>query len=169
MAATKDFRSFERFYYSEPDNRNAVLFPERINGLYARLDRPFTRWYLLDRAYDIWLSYSPDLRFWGEHRMVLSHEQVAWGNNKIGPGPQPIRTEQGWLVIYHGAEYPDGTGTDWQKTYRAGVMLLDLEDPSRVIAQPTAPLMSPEADYETDPTRRPNVIFATGAIVEDDG
>jgi len=169
IAATHDFRTFDKFYYSEPDNRNAVLFPETINGLYARLDRPFTRWYWLDRAYDIWISYSPDLRFWGEHRRVLSYRDVPWGNNKIGPGPPPIKTDRGWLVIYHGVEHPDGTDTDWQKTYRAGVMLLDLDDPSRVIAQPKAPLMSPEADYETDPTRRPNVVFPTGAIVEADG
>jgi beta-1,4-mannooligosaccharide/beta-1,4-mannosyl-N-acetylglucosamine phosphorylase len=169
IMSTRDFKTFDRLYYSEPDNRNAVLFPEKINGLYARLDRPFTHWYWLDRAYDIWISYSPDLRYWGDHRMVLSYEDVPWGNNKIGPGPQPIKTDEGWLVIYHGAEHPDGTDTDWQKTYRAGVMLLDLDDPSKVIAQPMAPLMSPETDYETDPARRPNVIFLTGAIVEDDG
>jgi len=129
IAATKDFRSFEQLYYSEPDNRNAVLFPEKVGGLYARLDRPFTRWYYLDRAYDIWLSLSPDLRFWGEHHRVLSYERVPWGNNKIGPGPAPIRTPEGWLAIYHGAEHPDGTDTAWRKTYRARVMLLDLERP----------------------------------------
>ncbi len=169
ILATKDFRSFERLYYSEPDNRNAVLFPDKIGGLYVRLDRPFTRWYYQDRAYDIWLSRSPDLRYWGDHRLLLSYSDVAWGNNKIGPGPQPIRTKKGWLVIYHGAEYPDGTDTAWKKTYRAGVMLLDLEDPSKIVARPDAPLLEPEAPYETDPEFRPNVVFPTGAILEDDG
>lgn len=166
---TKDFKTFETIYRSEPDNRNAVLFPEKVNGLYVRLDRPFTRWYYQDRAYDIWLSRSPDLRFWGEHKLLLSYADVPWGNNKIGPGPQPIKTEKGWLVIYHGSEWPDGTDTAWKKTYRAGVMLLDLNDPTKVLARPDAPLLEPEADYETDPEFRPNVIFPTGAVLEDDG
>jgi beta-1,4-mannooligosaccharide/beta-1,4-mannosyl-N-acetylglucosamine phosphorylase len=166
---TRDFRSFETICRSEPDNRNAVLFPERIGDRYVRLDRPFTRWYHLDRAYDIWISRSPDLRYWGDHRLLLSYSDVPWGNNKIGPGPQPIRTPRGWLVIYHGAEWPDGTDTAWKKTYRAGVMLLDLDDPSKVIARPNAPLLEPETDYETDPEFRPNVVFPTGAVLEPDG
>ncbi|MCG3179638.1 MAG: 1,4-beta-mannosyl-N-acetylglucosamine phosphorylase [Phycisphaerae bacterium] len=166
---TRDFRSFRTIYRSEPDNRNAVLFPEKIGRDYVRLDRPFTHWYYLDRAYDIWLSRSPDLRYWGGHELLLSYADVPWGNNKIGPGAQPIRTPRGWLVIYHGAEYPDGTDTAWRKTYRAGVMLLDLENPARIIARPTAPLLSPEAPYETDTQFRPNVVFPTGAVVEDNG
>jgi len=169
ILATKDFKTFEPIYRSEPDNRNAVLFPEKIDGKFVRLDRPFTRWYCLDRAYDIWLSRSPDLRYWGDHQLLLSYSDVPWGNNKIGPGPQPIRTEKGWLVIYHGAEYPDGTDTAWKKTYRAGVMLLDLDDPSTILARPDAPLLEPETDYETDPEFRPHVIFPTGTVVEDDG
>ncbi len=169
ILATTDFRNFEQLYYSQPDNRNAVLFPEKINGQYVRLDRPFMRYYWLDRPYDIWISRSPDLRYWGDHELLLRYQDVPWGNNKIGPGPAPIRTDRGWLVIYHGSEHPDGTDTNWQKTYRAGVMLLDLDDPSKVIAQPKAPLMEPTTDYETDPRRRPNVIFPTGAILEDDG
>jgi len=166
---TADFVDFRTIYRSEPDNRNAVLFPEQVGGRYVRLDRPFTRWYYLDRAYDIWISRSPDLRYWGDHALLLSYEDVPWGNNKIGPGPPPIRTDAGWLVIYHGAEWPDGTDTAWKKTYRAGVMLLDLDDPSKVIARPDAPLLAPEADYETDTEFRPNVVFPTGAIVEPDG
>jgi len=166
---TKDFETFEDIYYSLPDNRNAVLFPEKINGYYVRLQRPFSRWYYLDRGYDIWISSSPDMEFWGRHKKVLSYTDVAWGNNKIGPGPQPIKTDKGWLVIYHGVEGPDGTDTAWKKTYRAGIMLLDLEDPSKVLACPDAPLLSPEEDYETDPTYRPNVIFPTGVIEKEDG
>lgn len=166
---TKDFVNFERIYYSEPDNRNAVLFSEKIGGFYYRLDRPFTRWYYLDRGYDIWVSKSPDLEYWGGHSLLLKYSDVAWGNNKIGPGPQPVKTDKGWLVIYHGAEFPDGTDTAWRKTYRAGVMLLDLKDPSKILARPAAPLLSPEAPYETDPTYRPNAIFPTGLIEEDDG
>lgn len=92
IAKTRDFKQFERFYYSEPDNRNAVLFPEKVNGLYARLDRPFARQYFQDKGYDIWISYSPDMQFWGKHSLLLSHKDVLWGSNKIGPGPQPIKT-----------------------------------------------------------------------------
>jgi beta-1,4-mannooligosaccharide/beta-1,4-mannosyl-N-acetylglucosamine phosphorylase len=169
LAETTDFRSYRRFYLSEPDNRNAVLFPERINGLYARLDRPFSRQYFLDRGYDIWVSYSPDLEFWGRHARVADHNDIAWASNKIGPGPQPIKTDKGWLVIYHGAEITDPASTAWAKVYRAGCMLLDLNDPSKVLAMPPAPLFEPETAYETDPFYRPNVVFPSGAIVEPDG
>lgn len=177
IAKTKDFEHFEKFYFSEPDNRNAVLFPERINGLYARLDRPFARQYFLDKGYDIWISYSPDMEFWGKHSLLLSHKDVPWGSNKIGPGPQPIKTNKGWLVIYHGAEMIEEDenaelitrGPGWPKIYRAGVMLLDLENPAKVTALPKAPLISPETNYEKDIAYRPNVVFPSGAIVEDNG
>lgn len=165
---TTDFKTFDTIYRSEPDNRNGVLFPEKNDKKYVRLDRPFTRGYYMDRAYDIWMSKSPDLRYWGDHQLLLSYVDVPWGNNKIGPGAQPIKTKKGWLVIYHGAESPDGTDTAWKKTYRAGVMLLDLDDPSKIISRPDAPLLEPETDYETDTEFRPNVIFPTGAILEDD-
>lgn len=101
LARTKDFKHWERIYRSEPNNRNAVIFPEKINGLYARLDRPFRRAYRKEHGYDIWISYSPDMEFWGRHRLVLSHYDVEWGGHKIGPGAPPIKTEQGWLVIFH--------------------------------------------------------------------
>lgn len=168
LMSTKDFKTFKRHGYSLPDNRNAVMFPEKINGLYARLDRPFSRQYYLDKGYDIWISYSPDLEFWGRHKRVLSYQDVAWANNKIGPGPQPIKTDKGWLVIYHGAELTDENAEGWSKIYRAGVMLLDLEDPSKIIANAKAPLFEPETDYEKDTFYRPNIVFPSGVIVEDD-
>lgn len=169
LASTKDFKAFKKHGYSLPDNRNAVLFPEKINGLYARLDRPFSRQYFLDKGYDIWLSYSPDLEFWGRHKRVLSYTDVSWANNKIGPGPQPIKTDKGWLVIYHGAELTDPNASGWSKIYRAGVMLLDLNDPSQIIANAPAPLFEPETPYEKDPFYRPNIVFPSGAVAEDDG
>lgn len=166
---TDDFHHFEHVYYSEPDNRNAVLFPEKINGLYVRLDRPFARQYFLDRPYDFWISYSPDMRFWGNHKKMLGFEQVAWGSNKIGPGPQPIKTDRGWLVIYHGAEVPDPQKPGWNKVYRAGILLCDLNDPTKIIAKPPMPLLSPEEWYETNPEYRDNIVFPTGVIAEPDG
>ena len=168
IAKTKDFHHFERIHYSLPDNRNAVIFPEKINGLYARLERPFARQYFLDRPYDIWISYSPDMEFWGRHEKVLGFEQVAWGSNKIGPGPQPIKTDKGWLIIYHGAETNDEVKEGWNKIYRMGVMLCDLENPAKVIALPPKPLLSPETDYEKDKFYRDNIVFPSGVVVEED-
>jgi beta-1,4-mannooligosaccharide/beta-1,4-mannosyl-N-acetylglucosamine phosphorylase len=177
IARTKDFENWERIYKSEPDNRNAVIFPEKIGGLYCRLDRPFARGYKKERGYDIWVSYSPDMEFWGKHKMVLSHLDVKWGSYKIGPGCQPIKTEHGWLIIFHGAESPapedEGYFPPWTnaptKVYRAGLMMLDLEDPSKIVAYVEDPLMEITYDYERDPSYRPNVIFPGGIIVEPDG
>lgn len=176
IARTKDFYNWERVYKSEPDNRNAVIFPEKINGLYARLDRPFVRGYKKERGYDIWISYSPDMEFWGRHKLLLSHYDVPWGSHKIGPAAPPVRTEKGWLILFHGAEIiePDGYYPQWKKgkatkLYRPGIMLLDLEDPSRIIGIRKDPLMEIVTDYEKDTSYRPNVIFPTGMIPEKDG
>lgn len=178
IARTRNFREWEWVYSSEPDNRNAVIFPEKIGGLYARLDRPFRRGYRREHGYDIWISYSPDMEFWGRHRLVLSHYDVPWGSHKIGPGAPPIRTEEGWLVIFHGAEVvgPDSGWLDWPhskdiyaKAYYAGVMLLDLKDPSKVVGRRLEPLLAPREPCELDPVYRPNVIFPCGALVEPDG
>jgi beta-1,4-mannooligosaccharide/beta-1,4-mannosyl-N-acetylglucosamine phosphorylase len=176
IARSRDLRKWERIYRSEPDNRNAVIFPEKINGLYARLDRPFRRGYKTEHGYDIWVSYSPDMEFWGRHRLVLSHRDVAWGHHKIGPGAPPIRTKKGWLTLFHGAEIasPADGWAPWArggvtKVYRTGVMLLDLENPSKVVGRLEDPLMEITAPYEQEPSYRPNVIFATGAILEPDG
>ena len=169
LKSTKDFKTFQNYGYSLPDNRNAVMFPEKINGNYAMLCRPFSRQYYLDKGYDIWIRYSPDLEFWGKNARVLSYTDVSWANNKIGPGPQPIKTDKGWLVIYHGAELTDENAEGWAKIYRAGVMLLDLDDPSKVIANAKAPLFEPETDYERDPFYRPDIVFPSGIIAENDG
>lgn len=179
IARSKDLRRWERIYRSEPDNRNAVIFPERINGLYVRLDRPFRRGYRAQHGYDIWISYSPDMIFWGKHQLVLSHYDVAWGRHKIGPAAPPIRTPKGWLVLFHGAELAPAEES-WRpwvhggkpgpaKVYRAGAMLLALEDPGRVIARRSEPLLNPSAPYEMDPRYRPNVVFPCGLIAEPDG
>lgn len=169
LKSTKDFKTFTNHGYSLPDNRNAVLFPEKINGMYAMLCRPFSRQYYLDKGYDIWITYSPDLEFWGRNSRVLSYTDVSWANNKIGPGPQPIKTDKGWLVIYHGAELTDPDAQGWAKIYRAGVMLLDLHDPSKVLANAPAPLFEPETSYEKDPFYRPDIVFPSGVIPEEDG
>ena len=158
MAETEDFVNFRQIYLSEPSNRNAVLFPEKINGLYARLDRPQPS----DRTGTIWVSYSPDLEFWGRS-MPLNMPDLDWAYNKTGAGIIPIKTEQGWLEIYHGT-----SSTCSSENYFLGAMLLDLNDPSKVIAAPREFILAPEKDYECM-GQVPNVVFVTGAVPMPDG
>ncbi len=184
IAKSKDLRNWERVYKSEPDNRNAVIFPEKINGLYARLDRPFRRGYKEQAGHDIWISYSPDMEFWGKHAMVLSYRDVEWAKEKVGAAAPPIKTDKGWLTLFHGAEFldpfPDPTGhyKEWKwmgkpegfaMVYRCGVMLLDLEDPSKIIGIYKQPLMEIVAPCEQDTYYRPNVVFPCGIIEEPNG
>jgi predicted GH43/DUF377 family glycosyl hydrolase len=155
VAKTHDFRTFEKIAVaSEPTNRNMVLFPEKINGLYARLDRPFES----GRAGNIWISFSPDLIHWGQSECILQSRAFAWDQGKIGPGAPPIKTSAGWLVIYHGV-----TPRVNAQIYKAGVALLDLYDPRKVIARGKEYLMAPRESYERIGDV-PNVVFPTAAI-----
>jgi predicted GH43/DUF377 family glycosyl hydrolase len=122
LARTRDFGSVERVsLITEADYRNVVIFPEKFDGLYARLDRPHSE----IAPWSIWISYSPDLRFWGESKLIMRPEPYHWDEMKIGPGAPPIRTDKGWLSIYHGVfQTMDGS------VYRLGVALHDLRDPS---------------------------------------
>jgi predicted GH43/DUF377 family glycosyl hydrolase len=159
MATTEDFVNFEPLpYLSEPSNRNAVLFPEKINGLYARLDRPQN----IDGTGSIWVSYSPDLEFWGRS-MPLNLNSCHWNRNKAGAGAIPIKTEKGWLEIYHAT-----ASTCSSENYYLGAMLLDLEDPSKVIAAPSEFILAAEKDYECV-GQTPNVVFTSGAVEMPDG
>lgn len=175
VAVTDDFAHFEILSLTLPDNRNMVLFPERINGKYARLDRPFPVYGRGGRdRFDTWFSDSPDLRYWGNHNLVLGVEHVPWANDKIGPGAPPVKTPKGWLTTFHAVDRDDTRGKNgwearWQKRYSAGIMLLDLEQPWRVIGMSKQPLIAPEADYEHDNGFRNDVIFPGGMILEDDG
>jgi beta-1,4-mannooligosaccharide/beta-1,4-mannosyl-N-acetylglucosamine phosphorylase len=171
IASTTDFRKFKRISLSEPDNRNGVLFPEKINGYYVRLDRPFARIYSLERPYDIWISYSPDLVFWGKSKLFLSYSVIPWGSHKIGPGAPPIKTKEGWIEIFHGAELINEKVGNMikRKRYRAGCMLLDLEDPSKIRGICKYPIIDTEMGYEKDPGFSRDVVFPSGAILEDNG
>lgn len=146
-------------FISETDNRNGVLFPEKINGLYCRLDRPNTS---DGRAY-MWLSYSPDLLYWGKSKAVAL-TQDEWGWKKNGPGAVPIKTDEGWLIIYHAVNVQCAA----QYVYHLGVMLLDIKDPSKVIARAKAPILSPMTNYEISGLSYA-VVFTCGAVVEPDG
>ncbi|MBN1943322.1 MAG: glycoside hydrolase family 130 protein [Phycisphaerae bacterium] len=159
LAKTEDFHHYERIaIVSEPGNKDGVLFPEKVNGLYARLDRPF--------GYGvgaIWISYSPDLKHWGKSDYVLGPRPRFWDQYRIGASAPPIKTDKGWLEIYHGVKM-----TSAGPIYRIGAVMLDLNDPSKVIGRCLEPLLSPRTDYERVGDVG-NVCFACGAIVEDDG
>lgn len=158
---------FKTFYQCEnaflPFNRNGVLFPEKIDGKYAMLSRPS------DNGHtpfgDIWLSYSPDMKFWGEHRHVMSpspFEDSAWQCTKVGAGAVPIRTDEGWLMFYHGV-----ITTCNGFRYSMGAALLDLEDPSKVLYRTQPYLLAPAAPYELAGDV-PNVVFPCAALTEGD-
>jgi len=159
IAKTADFRRFERIaIVSDPGNKDGVLFPEKINGQYVRLDRPIG----VDVG-SIWISYSNDLYNWGRSRVLISPREGYWDSFRIGASAPPIRTDHGWLEIYHGVKM-----TASGPIYRAGTVLLDLEDPSKVIGRCKVPMLSPREDYERVGDVG-NVVFACGAIVESNG
>jgi len=159
LARTKDFRSFERVgLISEPENKDGVLFPRRINGRYARLDRPMVG----DRG-NIWISYSEDLKYWGDAKVVMTPRGGYWDSDRIGASVPPIETEHGWLEIYHGVRFASSG-----PIYRLGCVLLDLDDPSRVIGRSIVPILTPREMYERVGDVN-NVVFSCGAVVEDDG
>jgi predicted GH43/DUF377 family glycosyl hydrolase len=160
LAKTRDFKSIDRFsLITEADYRNVVIFPEKFKGLYARLDRPHSE----ISPWSIWISYSPDLRFWGESRLVMKPAQYHWDEMKIGPGAPPIKTSRGWLNIYHGV-FPTMDGS----VYRLGAALHDLQNPSKIIAVGDEWILQPEEVYEITGYVH-NVVFTCGAIPEDDG
>jgi len=174
VAVTDDFSKFHILSLSPPDNRNMVLFPERVNGCYIRLERPFTVYSRGRDRFDTWLSRSPDLRYWGDSELVLAVEDTPWANDKIGPGAPPVRTRAGWLTTFHAVDLDPARGKNgwepaWRKRYSAGIMLLDLDQPHKVIGLCRHPLLAPEAPYETSGGFRNNIIFPGGMILEDTG
>lgn len=173
IARTEDFSRFEILSLSVPDNRNMVLFPEKIGGRYFRLERPFPVYSRGRDCFDTWSGWSMDLKYWGDHELVLPVEAVPFANDKTGPAAPPIRTPKGWLTTFHAvwrdadANY-GGWERSWNKQYLAGIMLLDLENPAKVIGLSRTPLLLPQADYEKNGFRN-EVIFPGGMILEDTG
>lgn len=164
LARTHDFHHFERLENAFlPFNRNGVLFPRKIGGKYFMLSRPS------DDGHtpfgDIYVSQSPDLVHWGIHRLVMRRggEQAGqwWQRTKIGAGPIPIETAEGWLLIYHGV-----MDTCNGFVYSMGAALLDLEEPWRVRARTDRHLLTPETDYEIV-GHVPNVVFPCAALLHE--
>lgn len=156
---TTDFINFTPLpYLSTPSNRNAVLFPEKIKGLYARLERPQD----INGAGRMWISFSPDLEFWGR-ATPLPLPMTNWQLRKNGAGTVPLRTRAGWLEIYHGTCMTAST-----ENYYLGAVLLDLDDPSKIVAAPRDMILAAETPYECV-GQVPNVVFTGGAVEMPDG
>jgi predicted GH43/DUF377 family glycosyl hydrolase len=161
LARTKDFKTFERIaLLSLPDNRNVVLFPEKIKGQYVRLDRPMSE---SNRGNNgIWMSTSPDLIHWGHPDYLFGPRCCHWDCLKVGPGAPPIKTPRGWLEIYHGVRNFSAVH------YRLGCALLDLENPAKVLGRAIPYILSPDSPHERVGDVG-NVTFINGAILEKDG
>ena len=176
FAVTDDFEKFEMISISAPDNRNMVLFTEKFNGKYVRLERPFPIYGRpgYPERFDIWISDSPDLVYWGNPELLLGVEHVPFANLKIGPAAPPIKTSKGWLTIFHASDFDESRGRNgyektWKKRYSSGIMMLDLKNPRQVVAMSKKMLLAPEAPYETKNGYRNDVVFPTGMILEDTG
>lgn len=154
LATTRDFETFERLGPAlPPENKDAALFPVRFGGRWAMIHRPVTGGF----GAHMWLSFSPDLEHWGEHRVLLEARDGAWWDaGKIGLSTPPLETERGWLVLYHGVRT-----TASGSLYRLGLALLDREDPRRVLARSSEWLFAPGEPYERTGDVG-NVVFPCG-------
>ena len=160
LALTKDFRAFERYgVIMSPDDKDAALLPHRIDGLWALIHRPMT-----PLGAHIWISYSPDLRHWGGHRVMMEARKGAWWDaNKIGLSSPPIATERGWLMLYHGVKQ-----TASGSLYRIGLALFDTQKPDLCLLRGDSWVFGPEADYERGGDVH-DVVFPCGHTVLPDG
>lgn len=160
IASTEDFKSWERFENAVlPVSRNGVLFPRKVNGEYMLFSRP------CDKGHtpygDIFLSHSPDLTYWGKHRFVIKPE-MNWEMTKVGAGPTPIETDEGWLCFYHGV-ITSCNGF----TYSMGAMIVDRDEPWKVLHRADRYLLSPRETYEFVGDV-PNVVFPCAALADED-
>ncbi len=156
LAFTRDFRSIRRHGpIMPPDDKDAALFPRRFGGMWAMLHRPSP----IRGSAHIWVSYSPDLRHWGDHTMVLEAREGAWWDaEKIGLGPPPLETSEGWLLLYHGVKR-----TSSGRIYRLGLALLDLEDPTVALHRSEEWVFGPRESYESHGDVA-NVVFPCGWV-----
>lgn len=160
LALTKDFRSFERLgVMMPPEDKDAALLPRRINGYWAMIHRPVT-----PTGAHMWISYSPDLRHWGNHRVILEARRGGWWDaNKIGLCSPPIETSRGWLMIYHGVRE-----TAAGSIYRLGLALFDLQRPEVCLQRGDSWMFGPEAPYERNGDVK-DVVFPCGQTIGADG
>ncbi len=157
LAVTEDFKHFERKgLILHHENKNVVLFPRSVKGRYVAMHRTAS-------AFDgpnMWVAYSPDLQHWGDHRHLMSPRPHSWDSRRIGAGAPPVETPEGWVIVYHGVNAKDG--------YCAGVAVLDLEEPHRVLHRSHEALIAPTEDYEMSGFFE-RVVFPTGLVPLNDG
>ena len=163
IVRTRDFVKFERIEQVDMgyEYRNGAIFPEKIGGRYVRFDRPMPA--TIDEPAGMCISYSDDLAHWVETTPLMEPRANCWDSLKIGAGAVPIRTPEGWLEIYHGVDNSSCNAY----IYRLGLVLLDLEVPTKIIARAELPVLWPDQPYEFQ-GRCPNVVFTANAIVEPD-
>jgi len=155
LAITKNFRTFARLgALLPPEDKDACLFPRRFRGRFALIHRPIVR----GEAH-IWLSFSPDLKHWGDHRTLIKTRHAYWDCHRVGLACQPIETPHGWLIFYHGVRV-----TSSGAIYRLGLTLLDLEEPWRVLRRSDEWVLGPRAPYERVGDVN-DVVFPTGAVI----
>lgn len=158
LVVTKDFKSLERKgVIFHPENKDVSIFPEKIGGRYCALHRPNNSGFGRPA---IWYAESPDLIHWGNHRCLLKPRDTYWEEMKIGGGAPSIRTPEGWLQIYHAKGH--------KQVYSLFALLLDLDEPWKILKQSKEPIMTPEEKYETNGFFG-NVIFTNGIIPREDG
>lgn len=157
MASTTDFATFERHgVIFPPYQKDVAIFPHKVRGMYVCRHRPYKTEF---NDACIWTAYSPDLLSWGRHEMTLAPTPGTWEAERVGAGAPPIRTEEGWLEIYHASN---------GRQYGLGAMLSDPERPERIVTRSTEPVLWPETDYEREGVFA-NTVFSNGLLTEDDG
>ena len=159
LAMSKDLTTVRRLGpVMPPEDKDAALFPRRIDGRWAMIHRPSP----LRGFAHIWISYSPDLRHWGDHELLLEARDGAWWDGgKIGLGPPPLETPEGWLLCYHGVHM-----TSSGPIYRVGLALLDLEEPRRILRRTDEWVLAPTAPYERSGDVN-KVVFPTGWVLDE--
>jgi predicted GH43/DUF377 family glycosyl hydrolase len=162
LATTTDFRDFVRQGpIMPPEDKDAALFPTQFDGRWAVIHRPVSA--MSGAGAHIWISFSPDLKYWGEHRVLIRARKGAWWDaNKVGLSAPPLETEEGWLLLYHGVKSTNSGGI-----YRLGLALLDLHDPTVVVARSDEWIFQPAEPYEVfgDVDK---VVFPCGWVAEED-
>lgn len=150
MVRSKDLKNWtgHEVVLDEP-NKDAALLPEKVDGKYVLFHR---------RHPDIWIAYSEDLNTWQDHKIIMTPQAGSWDSKKIGIAGPPLKLDDGWLLIYH--------GVDENHVYRLGAALLDLKDPSRVLARQEEPILEPELEWEKHGLV-PNAVFSCGAGEKD--
>src|SRR5262249_52832647 len=153
-ASTTDFKDFDRHgLILPPENKDCAIFPSKIGRNYVAIHRPSGSGF---GGHYMWISTSPDLESWGDHQCLATTRDRTWDCERVGVNGPPIRTNHGWLVLYHGADH--------RSHYALGALLLDAKDPAKVLARSNEPIMTPQLDFE----KRgffPNVVFSNGHTI----